>query len=113
MLTTTGDWTETLREYVQANRNQNTHRTYSSGQKQYLIFCQNNSRVAVPAKQETVAMYMQHRLANKKSRSTISADLSAIVDLHKKQGFTFDTKAYIIQQMSSSQVKESITFEKF
>ena len=64
----------------------NTHRTYSSAQRQYLTFCETHHFTAVPASEETLSLFVAFSADRLKPQS-IKVYLAGVRALHISHGF--------------------------
>ena len=64
----------------------NTHRTYSSAQRQYFTFCETHQLTAIPASEETLSLFVAF-LAERLKPQSIKVYLAGIRALHISHGF--------------------------
>jgi len=64
---------------------ENTHRTYSSAQRQYLTFCDRHGFTAVPASEETLSLFVAF-LADRLKPQSIKVYLASVRALHISHG---------------------------
>lgn len=64
---------------------ENTHRTYSSAQRQYLTFCDRHGFTAVPASEETLSLFVAF-LADRLKPQSIKVYLAGVRALHISHG---------------------------
>ena len=64
----------------------NTHRTYSSAQRQYLAFCERHNLLAVPGDENTMLLFITE-LATRISPQSIKVYMAGVRALHISNGF--------------------------
>lgn len=64
----------------------NTHRTYSSAQRQYFTFCETHQLTAIPASEETLSLFVAF-LAERLKPQSIKVYLAGIRAIHISHGF--------------------------
>jgi len=78
---------DAARQYAHHSRSDSTWRTYSSAWEIFENYCQTVDLVALPAKSDTVAMFVAAEAEKGKAVSTIRHRLSAIRLMHLGNGF--------------------------
>ena len=73
--------------YARASKAENTRRGYRSDWSQFEAWCQGAGLDSLPARPETVALYISH-LAESHKPATIGRHLAAIASAHKARGLT-------------------------
>lgn len=72
--------------YFQKGLADNTHRTYSSAQRQYLQFCDTHNLQSLPGNESTLLLFVSH-LAVKIKPQSIKVYLAAVRALHISHGY--------------------------
>lgn len=83
---------EDARSYIGASRSENTNRAYRTGWNQFEGWCDRHGQQSLPAKPETVALYVTE-LASKAKPATIDSRLAAISAAHRAAGHDSPTKS--------------------
>jgi len=72
--------------YFQKGLADNTHRTYSSAQRQYLQFCDTHNLQSLPGNENTLLLFVSH-LAERIKPQSIKVYLAAVRALHISHGY--------------------------
>ncbi len=86
------DWGEQARQYIRQAKSHNTHRAHASDWDDFERWCRPYGFVPLPAKPETVALYLT-ALADALKPSTLGRRLAAISQVHQAAGHETPTKA--------------------
>lgn len=86
------DWGAQARDYVRQAKSHNTHRAHASDWDDFERWCRPYGFVPLPAKPETVALYLT-ALADALKPSTLGRRLATISQVHQAAGHETPTKA--------------------
>lgn len=76
------------KQLVNSGLKDNTHKTYTSAQRQYVKFCERYSLNVLPASEDQLLAYVAHLNKRDLSHSTVSVYLAAVRSLHVTEGYS-------------------------
>ena len=77
---------DAMKMYYSSGMSPTTHRSYSTGLKQYIHFCSQASLPAIPASEHTLLLFVTHLATQNLSYSTIKVYMSAVRSAHVTTG---------------------------
>lgn len=102
---------ERARDYAHAAVARNTRRAYRADWQDFAAWCEMQTRTALPATPETVAVYLA-ALAGKRKTSTIGRRLSAIAQAHRTAGLPSPTAETAVRQVLAGIRRYHGTFQQ-
>lgn len=89
---------EQARAYVRASRSSRTREAYGGQWAHFSSWCEAHALVALPAKPETVAMYLSARAQDGRKVATLAQALAAISQAHKMAGHESPRGHRVVQE---------------